>query len=199
MDFISEDNSYLCLLGDFSARSGTLSDFTELNKDISDNFLDYDSKFTLSKNNLLELGFPINRHSKDFQTNNFGFRLIDICRAFDIHIANGRCGLDAYVGNTTCKGVSLVDYLILSPELFPLVSKFEILDFDPLISDVHNAVSFDIIQKDFICLPTSNTASCNHEDQSYTRATWNANFVTEFKNKITLEQILHLSNDLDLF
>ena len=70
--------------------------------------------------------------------------MIELCKSLDVHVANGRCGLDAFVGKTTCKGSSLIDYVIFSPELFPMVSKFEVMDFDPLTSDVHNAISFNI-------------------------------------------------------
>ena len=71
LNFTSESDSYLCLLGDFNARSGILSDFTILNENISHHFLDYESKLILSKNNLQELGFPIDLYSNDLQTNNF--------------------------------------------------------------------------------------------------------------------------------
>ena len=116
----------MCLLGDFNACSGTLSDFTDIDENIADSLLDYESQFILNKNNLQDLGFPIDRHLNDQQTNNFGFRLIELlCKSSDVHVANGRCGLNALVGKTTCKGISLIDYVILSPELFPIVRKFE--------------------------------------------------------------------------
>ena len=38
-------------------------------------------------------------------------------------------------GNT-----SVVDYCMLSPELFPHVEHFKILFFDPLLSEVHSVV-----------------------------------------------------------
>ena len=87
----------MCLLGDFNSRSGTLSDFTDIDENIADSLLDYESQLILSKKNLQDLGFPIDRYSNDQQTNNFGFRLIELCKSLDVHVANGRCGLDALV------------------------------------------------------------------------------------------------------
>ena len=81
LNFTSESDSHLCLLGDFNARSGTLSDFTDIDENIADSLLDYESQFILSKNNLQDLGFPIDRYSNDQQTNNFGFRLIELCKS----------------------------------------------------------------------------------------------------------------------
>ena len=46
----------------------------------------------------------------------------------------------------------MVDYLIVSPDLFSFVSEFKVIDFDPLVSDVHNRlhVTFStIITTDF--------------------------------------------------
>ena len=45
----------------------------------------------------------------------------------------------------TCKDVTVVDYVILLPSLFPYVSEFEVLPFDSLISDAHNGIYFSLI------------------------------------------------------
>ena len=39
---------------------------------------------------------------------------------------------------------------------------------------------------------------CNNKNQSYTRATWNNNSINDFKSNIDAEQILQVSNNLDL-
>lgn len=57
----------------------------------------------ISKSNLSELGFPIARFSEEKLTNNAGHRLMDMCNALDIHVANGRCGLYTCIGRQTCK------------------------------------------------------------------------------------------------
>ena len=51
------------------------------------------------------------------------------------------------LGTKTCKGVTTIDYVILSPELFPLINHFEILPFDPLLSDAHCGIHFSVVYK----------------------------------------------------
>ena len=53
-------------------------------------------------------------------------------------------GSDKGIGKGISKNFSVVDYAIASPLLLPYFRKFEILDFDPIYSDVHCAVSFSI-------------------------------------------------------
>ena len=64
-----------------------------------------------------------------------------------LNIANGRLGLDKSIGSKTCKGVSTTDYVILSPLWFPLVNQFEVLPFDPLLSDAHCGIHFSVFCK----------------------------------------------------
>ena len=68
-----------------------------------------------------------------------------------------------------------------------MVRKFEVMDFDPLISDVHNAIVFNIIQRDSNAPFTLDSAMCNNENQSYTRATRNNNSINDFKSNIDAE------------
>ena len=53
------------VLGDFNARSGILSDFTDIDESIANSLLDYESQLVLSKNNLQELRFPLDRYLND--------------------------------------------------------------------------------------------------------------------------------------
>ena len=54
------------------------------------------------------------------------------------YIANSRVGDDNGIGEKTCKDKSVVDYLLLSSQLFPLIKQFKIEDFIPLYSDCHS-------------------------------------------------------------
>ena len=47
-----------------------------------------------------------------------------MCKNFAIHICNGRLGNDAFCGKNTCKDVSVVDYVLVSPILMPSITKF---------------------------------------------------------------------------
>ena len=89
----------------------------------------------------------------------------------------------------------MVDYLIVSPDLFPFVSEFKVIDFDPLVSDVHNRlhVTFStMITTDFN--NKSNTKECVTK-----RIRWIADkknlFVDSVENKTSL---VHPLNHLDL-
>jgi hypothetical protein len=42
----------------------------------------------------------------------------------------------------TCNDLSVVDYLILSSNLSSVIKNFDVLDYDPLFSDVHCALQF---------------------------------------------------------
>ena len=59
-------------------------------------------------------------------------------------IANGRIFNDQGIGKTTCKNVSLVDYLLLTPNLFDVISDFDIIEFNPMFADVHNRIHFNL-------------------------------------------------------
>jgi hypothetical protein len=59
-----------------------------------------------------------------------------------IYIGNSRLnGNDKTVGKKTCKDVSLVDYFLLSSDVFSAIKYFDILEHNPLFSDVHCGLS----------------------------------------------------------
>ena len=81
---------------------------------------------------------PLDRASEDIgRCNTYGYKLINFCKNNSLFILNGRISSDKGLGKVICNNTSLVDYLIVSPDLFPFVSEFKVIDFDPLVSDVH--------------------------------------------------------------
>ena len=127
-------NLKICLLGDFNARSGKQQDII-FHDETMEQFLHSDNpNDELAKINIGDLGFPTERYNLDNKSNNYEKRLIEVCKSFNLCIANGRLGSDKFLGNRTCKGSSVVDYAILSPLLFTSVKEFEILHFEPLIT-----------------------------------------------------------------
>ena len=64
-----------------------------------------------------------------------------------INIANGRLFKDIGIEAATCKNSTVVDYCIISHELFLYVSNFEFLPFDPLLSGVHSGIAVEFISK----------------------------------------------------
>ena len=102
----------------------------------------------LHKSLFEDLGITTTRYNSDkSKIDNYGSRLLSMCKSFDIHIGNGRLFKDRGIGAATFKNTTVVDYCIMSPELFSYVSNFEILPFDPLLSDVHNGIAVEFLKR----------------------------------------------------
>ena len=67
----------------------------------------------------------------------YGDKLLSQCKSNNFLIFNGRVEQDKYLGNCTTTKGSIVDYVIGSAHLLPTVNEFNILDFDPMFSDIH--------------------------------------------------------------
>lgn len=63
----------------------------------------------------------------DMICNASGVKLLDLCKGTDLRIVNGRVGEDAGVGQFTFmspRGNSVIDYVLMAINLFPLISEF---------------------------------------------------------------------------
>ena len=97
---------------------------------------------------LEQLNIPLERNNEDEgRTNPYGMKLLDLCRRCSLLIVNSRPHNDKYIGHTTCKDISTVDYLIMYPLLFQYVNEFTVCDFNTMFSDVHNRIHFTIEAK----------------------------------------------------
>lgn len=123
----------LLITGDFNARTK--------------NFLDF-----IPEDNLDEIfgdvpyigdSFNIPRNTKDKNTfNMFGKSLVQMCCLLNVHFLNGRTKGDEK-GEFTCianDGVSIVDYTIVSSELFENISYFHVEDRDETVHFPLNCV-----------------------------------------------------------
>ena len=88
----------------------------------------------------------------------------------NLYIANTRVGLDRGIGKRTCKNRSVIDYLISSSSLFPFIQEFDINDFNPILSDIHNSVHISLKT----CLQKQSTKSVK----------WNDNKRDDFVNMV---------------
>ena len=81
----NNDGKEICLLGDLKAHTAELADF-DLAKgkpaQVEDDINEYEF--------LIDRGFDLKRYSEDKRTNNYGHKLIDMCKSLGILIANGR-------------------------------------------------------------------------------------------------------------
>jgi len=97
------------------------------------------------------------RKNYDSQINEYGKSLLEICKKFDLRIVNGRTSGDSF-GRVTChspKGISTVDYFVVSHEMLNLVENFIVKE--PTIFSDHSQL---------ICwLNVSLPISSEHADQ----------------------------------
>ena len=131
---IRENCEKIILVGDLNSKTKQADDFLVLNEHDHFDQLDgiFDNQMCLKK-----------RVSKDMhEIDSFGVKLLNLCKIYNIQIANGRLGKDLGVGNFTTIHNSVIDYVIASPELFSSLNDFEILDFNPMLSDVHAPIIF---------------------------------------------------------
>ena len=117
----------IAVIGDINARCGTRSD-TLRDSYIFEKYIRNidNTDYTLPHSVIPE------RYSMDSTCNSSGLKLLDICLSTDIKIVNGRFGDDAGVGNFTFMsqlGESLIDYALMSQDLFSLIDNFIVHDF----------------------------------------------------------------------
>ena len=147
------------LIGDFNARTGLLNDFLHIEPTVTEvcgleSDIDIEGIFKVN-------GIPTLRFNEDLGVNKNGRHLIELCKATDLKILNGRVGKDRDIGKYTCftgMGRSTIDYCLSSPSLIEHIVNFEIEDFDRAVSDAHCGINVGIIHS------TSNRSiEPNHE------------------------------------
>ena len=115
------------------------------------------------------------RSSSDHITNNYGRKLDNLCKTFNLVIANGRTPGDR-LGNFTChtnRGNSVVDYLISDQSLFQQISRLNILP--PEFGSVHCPLSLILNCQFKKCNPTKK-APLPHPP----KLIWDANKLNSF-------------------
>jgi len=118
------DCGKVIVIGDLNARCGLRSDCIENTEEYREFIATpYDNDDVLN-----ELPY---RFSMDTTINSSGNKLLDLCTSSGLRIVNGRIGDDAGVGSYTFMsslGCSLIDYVLVFPELFSLVDDFIVHD-----------------------------------------------------------------------
>ena len=127
----SQNTKNISIIGDFNSRTSKLNnqivDDLEL-FDILDVVDDTDYIVNVF-NKLEEKDIPLERYSQDVgRVNKYGVKLLEIWKRCNLFNGNGRLCADQGICKTTCKDARLVDYLLLSPSLFDLITEFEIVE-----------------------------------------------------------------------
>ncbi|CAG2247210.1 unnamed protein product [Mytilus edulis] len=192
----SKNTEKVALVGDFNSRTRKLSDIVEIDEHLFE-ILDIDNEVTNDQNFMLynlmtEKGIPTERFSLDnTRVNKYGKKLVELCKRCSICIANGRIGKDKCIGKTTCKDASLVDYLIVSPHLFDEIVDFEVIEFNPMFSDVHCRLHFSIDSAPPVALKTE-----QNNNKGNTHIKWNPQKAPEFEQMLSddTDQVLQQVN-----
>ena len=166
----ANNTSDYLLMGDFKARTQTKPDFVSIDYDLLiDINLEDALNDTISEEEILnKLGIPLTRKNSDANSNNYGNKLLDLCKVSSLYIFNGRTGIDQYTGNLTTSRNSIVDYVIGS-----LLSKcvaFQADEFKRLFSDIHCGIRFRFQSRslsNFVYIDVNNqnlnTGTLNHQ------------------------------------
>ena len=131
----SPNTKHIFLLGNFNSRTSKMFDFVIPDENLAEILNTVDDELLLenmfSYQKLVNLNVPLERASEDnTRHNNYGVKLIVMCKRSVMFIANGRLFKDENIGRMTCKESRIVDYLILAPEEFKIIAEFEFLDFN---------------------------------------------------------------------
>ena len=143
---LNSNHDQVILLGDFNARTASLTDINEIDNALCD-FADIDASSVFDTDIFQYLnvnGMSYERFSQDKQTNRTGRTLIDFCKVHDLLLLYGRAYQDKLVGKLTCKNAPTVDYVISSANALHLFADFNIDDLCPLHSDVHSPITFNL-------------------------------------------------------
>ena len=155
-----KDKVFVC--GDLNCRTASKADYIENDRHIF--FQDSD-----------DVDVPLQRISMDHGANRFGEFLLDVCKAVNMRIVNGRLFNDKAIGKFTCtmhNGESVVDYLLTSQEDFAELSHFSINDFN--IFSNHAPISFNFRIANIDAREETRTGVSYKWDESFKADFWNS-------------------------
>jgi len=182
------DDKCILLLGDFNSRTGSINDFINCdhyNFDVNDDDLKVAERID-NEDLLLEYGIPKCRSSTDRKCNNYGHKLINMCKNLGLMIANGRCGKDAFIGKFSCKDASVVDYLIASPRILTCLYDFDVITFNEFLSDIHCPLHVALKANN---MSTNCVRVVTPSENPLKRPKWKEEFKSTFHKYINLNDI----------
>lgn len=167
------------ICGDMNARTKTLPDMV-----VDDNIL----HLPLPDDYMIDEYMP--RCSQDKSTNSNGTQLLDFCKQTNLRIVNGRFGSDKDIGKFTChthRGESVVDYVLTSTDILPLIRSFDVGE--PNILSDHSVISFSLSSN--YEFSQENETDENLESVQY-KYVWDPTLINEYINRLTAVDTLNL-------
>ncbi|CAG2251519.1 unnamed protein product [Mytilus edulis] len=212
-DIIVDTNLQVCLLGDFNAHTKNANEYVDIDNHILNacNIANDDQNLINKLHILEECNVSPVRYSKDNgKIDHYGKRLLNLCKSTQLFFVNGRFGADKGVGQTTCNN-SLIDYVIITPELFRAIVDFDILSYDPILSDVHKPVCLKLcsnIRSDCVqcgvtgssrsdcaqCADTTSRSDCvqcgeKSDNESHIKPKWFRDRAAVFQDNLDVNKI----------
>ena len=187
------DLNYCILFGDLNSRTGKLTEYIEI-----DNFLltelgleELENEYANELFYFETANISTQRTTTDKDTNNYGYKLIEFCKANSFYILNGRLGSDKNRGATTCRSASTVDYFICDTKLFPFAVNLYVDTYCPLLSDVHNPV---ILEIDFNLSDVSTNQ--NNTNEGINIKLWDETHPEYFVDNIDILKVIEVETSL---
>ena len=124
-------NASMIICGDFNARTGVKLEYDEPCDGDGENKLSskhYTNEHMHAIEALSRMD-KLKRYSYDTVINEYGQKLLSLCRSMGLLICNGRLGKDKTKGRYTrleTTGKSVVDYVLCTPDVFVEMSNFDI-------------------------------------------------------------------------
>ena len=182
MVMLNQNNEmYISLMGDFNSRTYILDDFALLYYDLLHEVnLDAAIADILADEQTLDdLGIPTKRQTLDIHVpDTYGRHLLELCKTCSLYILNGRVGHDRYIGSYTTTNNSVIDYVIASPVLLSKINEFDVLNFDPMFSDVHCGIELSF--KNFCLKPDAAHDNNTRDIEGDTHAVKNNNIKNKY-------------------
>ena len=191
----------IIMMGDLNSRTGDLQDFYDFlgDNDEHGHMLDEEciNINVINKNDFYDNDMLLTRVSQDKGNNEFGKRLIALCKMCNLIILNGRTGEDKGVGKLTfCnhRGSSVNDYVLCTSNVLKNIDNFYVSN--PNVFSDHSPICLKLNCKNVRYNISENSTS----DYSFKRA-WKEEKKQEFLNEINKSEcinvLLSISSTLD--
>ena len=124
--------------------------------------------------------------------------MVEICKNNQVFIFNGRLREDCGVGKSTTTYRTTIDYFLGSPSVMQLVETFKVLDFDPMLSDVHCGLHTKFI---FKCLSKETNVMSDTQVvlECVKPGKWNTEKKSEYVSQINQGKINELNEKAQFF